>query len=128
MNKAAQLAAALVVTILLTIAFGAEAREDDAWFKENFTLVRDLEMDSSAFNRQTIKVYRSNRSGNCYAVHGDNNRGGFSPVPCGDFITEMDMLKEYERIEAKIAEQTKQIEERKKLLEETIRKYEESFK
>lgn len=128
MNKAVQLAAALVVVILLTLSYGAEAREDDTWFKENFTLVRDLEMESSSFSSQSIEVYRNNTSGNCYVIHGDNNRGGFSPAPCEDFVTDMGMLKEYERIEAKIAEQTKQLVERKKLLDETIRKYEESFK
>ncbi|CAL9985291.1 hypothetical protein VPHD51_0174 [Vibrio phage D51] len=117
---------AMAMCVVFSIA--ADAREDDTWFKENFTVVRTMEMESSAFAQQSLEVYRSNKSGNCYIIHGHNNRGGFSQVPCEDFVTDMDMLKEIERIEGKIAEQTALILERKAKLDEAIKRYEESLK
>ena len=128
MNKAVQLATGLVVVILLTLAFGAEAQEDDTWFKANFTLVRIMDMESSAFDKQRLVVYRSNKSGNCYTFHEDNNRGGFAHVPCADFVSERVLIRETERMKTKIAEQTQQLLENRRKLDEAIKKYQESFK
>lgn len=128
MNTSIKLVTALVVVILLTLAFGAEAQEDDTWFKANFTIVRNMDMESGAFAKQRLVVYRSNKSGNCYTFHGDNNRGGFSHVPCEDFVSEMVLIRETERMEAKIAAQTQQILENRRKLDEAIKKYQETFK
>lgn len=53
------------------------------WLSERLTLIKEVNTDEALSTY--YRLYKSNRSGNCYLEKEEGNRSGLSVVPCSDW-------------------------------------------